>query len=126
MSRFLTDTNVFSKIFGNNLPVKQFIESLDTAIDATIYIECLQGSKSNTEKRIIEKYLQRFPLLPITPATSVKAIELIRNFSNSHGLLLPDAFIAASALENELTIVTYNINDFRFIDGLKYQMPHVE
>jgi hypothetical protein len=125
VSQFLPDTNVFSKIFGNNLLVKQFVESLDAAIDATIYIECLQGSKSNREKRVIEKYLMRFPLLPITSASSIRAIELIRNYSNSHGLMLPDALIAATALENDLAVVTYNIDDFKFIQGLKYLEPAV-
>ncbi|MGI8883418.1 MAG: hypothetical protein ACR2IA_04135, partial [Pyrinomonadaceae bacterium] len=75
MSQFLPDTTVFSNIFGNNLLVKQFVESLDAVIDATIYIECIQGSKSNHEKRVIEKYLTRFPLLPITSETSAKAIK---------------------------------------------------
>ena len=125
MSQFLPDTNVFSKIFGNNLLVKQFVESLDAVIDATVYIECLQGSKSNHEKRVIEKYLMRFPLLPLTPALSGKAIELIRSYSNSHGLLLADALIAATALENDLTVVTYNIGDFQFINGLKYLKPTI-
>jgi len=125
VSQFLPDTNVFSKIFGNNLLVKQFVESLDAVIDATIYIECIQGSKSNHEKRVIEKYLTRFPLLPITSETSAKAIKLIRNYSNSHGLLLPDALIAATALENDLTVVTFNINDFKFIGGLKTLKPAI-
>ena len=39
MSQFLPDTNVFSKIFGNNLLVKQIVESLDAVIDTTVYIE---------------------------------------------------------------------------------------
>ena len=105
--------------------VKQFVESLDAVIDATIYIECIQGSKSNHEKRVIEKYLTRFQLLSITSQSSLKAIELIRTYSNSHGLLLPDALIAATALENDLTVVTYNVGDFKFIDGLKYLEPSV-
>ena len=125
MSKFLPDTNVFSKIFGNDLRVKQFVESLDAVIDATIYIECIQGSKSNHEKRVIEKYLTRFQLLSITSQSSLKAIELIRTYSNSHGLLLPDTLIAATALENDLTVVTYNVGDFKFIDGLKYLESNV-
>lgn len=125
MNQFLPDTNVFSKIFGNNLVVKNYVESLDCLIDTTIYIECIQGSKSNQEKRVIEKYLTRFPLLPITQQSSTKAIELIRNYSNSFGLLLPDALIAATALENDLTILTYNVSDFQFIQDLKWQKPNV-
>lgn len=125
MNEFLPDTNVLSKIFKGDLLVTQYVENLDAVIDATIYIECLQGSKSNHEKRVIEKYLTRFPLLPITPTSSLKAVELIRNYSNSHGLLLPDALIAATALENDLTIVTYNVDDFKFIQNLKWLKPLV-
>ncbi len=125
MSEFLIDTNVFSRIFKGDLKVTQFVENLEAIIDTTIYIECIQGSKSNQEKRIIEKYLRKFPLLPITPEISIKAIELIRNYSNSYGLLLPDALIAATALENDLTILTYNIDDFKFIKDLKWQKPPI-
>lgn len=125
MSLFLPDTNVFSKIFGNNPTVRQFIESLDAVIDATVYIECVQGSKSNHEKRLIKKYLDNFPLLLITPDISQLAIKLIDVYSNSHGLLLPDALIAATALENDLTIVTYNVGDFKFIQDLKYLKPTI-
>lgn len=125
MSQYLPDTNVFSKIFGNNTLVKQFVESLNAVVDATIYIECIQGSKSNHEKRRIKKYLDNFSLLLITPEISQRAMDLIDTYSNSHGLMLPDALIAASALENDLTIVTYNVGDFQFIQNLKWQKPPV-
>lgn len=125
MSEYLPDTNVLSKVFKGDLSATRYVENLDAVIDTTVYFECLQGSKSNYEKRVIEKYLTRFSLLPITPASSIKAIELIRSYSNSHGLLLPDALIAASALENDLTIVTYNGGDFKFIQDLKWMKPPV-
>ncbi len=121
----IVDTNVFSKVFTNNPAVKTYVENLNAVIDTTIYIECLQGSKSNQEKQLIKKYLDNFPLLPITPRISELAIELIDAYSNSHGLLLADALIAATALENDLTVVTYNIDDFKFIGGLKYSKPTV-
>jgi predicted nucleic acid-binding protein len=125
VSRFLPDTNVFSKIFGGNSFVRQFVESLDAVVDATVYIECVQGSKSNYEKRQIKNYLDNFPLLLITPDISKRAISLIDSYSNSFGLLLPDALIAATALENDLTIVTYNIDDFKFIGDLRWLKPPV-
>lgn len=125
MSEFLPDTNVFSRIFKGDLAVTQHVENLDAAIDTTVYIECIQGSKSNQEKRIIEKYLQKFPPFTITPQSSAIAINLNRNYSNSYGLLLPDALIAATALENDLTVITYNVGDFRFIKDLKRQKPTV-
>lgn len=125
MIEYLPDTNVFSRVFKGDLAVTEFVGNLEAVIDATIYIECLQGSKSNQEKRIIKKVLDNFPLLPITPRISERATKLIDRYSNSHGLLLGDALIAATALENDLTVVTYNIDDFKFIDGLKYLKPTV-
>lgn len=119
------DTNVFSQIFKGNSPVKQFVENIGAAIDATVYIECIQGSKSNQEKHGVKKYLDNFALIQITPNISQLAIKLIDDYSNSHGLLLADALIAASALENNLTVVTYNANDFNFIQDLKLFKPLV-
>jgi len=57
----LVDTNVFSEIFKSNLPVKQYVETLTAGVDTTIYVECLQGQKSNSEKQRIKKYLANFP-----------------------------------------------------------------
>src|SRR5437870_4379045 len=123
MAEFLVDTNVLSRIFTGDKNVKQFIEALDVAVCTVVYVECLQGSKSNREKRIVESYLARFEFCNLTFNISAQTIDLIRTYSNTHGLLLADALIAATCLDRDLTLVTYNINDFRFIQGLKYLKP---
>ena len=66
MAEFLVDTNVLSRIFTGDKNVKQFIEDLDAAVCTVVYVECLQGSKSNGEKRIVESYLARFELCHLT------------------------------------------------------------
>ena len=121
----LTDTNVFSEIFQGQADVKKFVEGVENSVDATVYVECLQGSKSNREKQIIKKYLSRFPIFYHTPNISKRTIALIDQYSNTHGLLLPDAQIAAVCLEYDLTLITYNVGDFKFIDGLKWLKPTV-
>lgn len=125
MIEYLIDTNVFSKIFRGDFTVTNFVANLEAAIDTTIYIECLQGSKSNQEKNTIKKVLDNYLIFSITPDISELAVELIDNYSNTHGLLLADALIAATALENDLTVVTYNIGDFDFIKDLKVLKPVV-
>ena len=125
MSKFLIDTNVFSEVFKGNPYTTNFIESIDSLIDTTVYIECIQGSKSNVEKTFIKNYLATFPMLSLTYEISELAIRLIDRYSNSHGLFLPDALIAATALDNDLAIVTYNTKDFMFIDGLDCQVPEI-
>lgn len=81
--------------------------------------------KSNREKQIVEGYLGRFELCHLTSDISARTIDLIRTYSNTHGLLLADALIAATCLEGNLTLVTYNIVDFQFVQGLKYLKPSV-
>ena len=121
----LTDTNIFSEVFKGNVAVKNFIESYENSVDSTVYVECLQGSKANREKQIIKKYLSRFPIFYHTPSISKLTISLIDQYSNTHGLLLPDAQIAAVCLEYDLTLLTYNIGDFKFINGLNWIKPTV-
>jgi len=125
MAEFLIDTNVLSRIFTGDKNVKDFIETLDAAVCTVVYVECLQGSKSNREKRIVESYLTRFELNQITFYISTRTIDLIRTYSNTHGLLLADALIAATCLDSNLKLVTYNVNDFHFIQNLEFLTPPV-
>lgn len=116
---YLADTNVILAVLKGDSNIKQSVEQNQIAIDTTVYIECLQGSKSNRDKEVIRKYLSRFRIYHHTPEMSAKAISLINLYSNTHGLLLPDAQIAATCLVNGLTLLTFNTRDFRYIDGLK-------
>jgi len=50
-------------------------------------------------------------------------IELVRTYSKSHGLMFGDAIIAATCLENDLILITYNVRDFQFIGKLKVLKP---
>ena len=119
------DTNVFFEIFKGNREIKEFVEGFENSIDTTVYVECLQGSKGNREKQIIKKYLSHFTIFYHTPVISKRTIDLIERYSNSRGLLLPDAQIAAVCLENDLTLITHNIDDFKFIVGLRLLKPHI-
>lgn len=125
MNGYLLDTNIFSEIFKANKSVTQQVGELgpDVFIDITVYIECLQGSKSNSEKRQIKRFLESFPLIPYNTDQSRLAVDLIDQYSNSHGLLLGDALISASALSFGLTIFTFNYVDFQFIQGLQCLCP---
>lgn len=48
---------------------------------------------------------------------------MIDTYSNSQGLLLADAIIAATALQYDLVLVTDNTKDFQFIKDLKILKP---
>ncbi|MCQ3975644.1 MAG: type II toxin-antitoxin system VapC family toxin, partial [Anaerolineae bacterium] len=47
------------------------------------------------------------------------AVDLLRRYRLSHGLLIADALIAATALSLDTPLVTKNQRDCRFIAGLR-------
>ncbi|CAN5133966.1 type II toxin-antitoxin system VapC family toxin [soil metagenome] len=123
MIEYLIDTNIFIAILKGDAKLKLFIESLACALDTTVYAELIQGSKNKSEVHRIEKYLTRFDLIHFNRQISQKTLELVRNYSKSHNLMFADAIIAATCLENDLTLLTYNVKDFRFINQLKFLKP---
>lgn len=67
---------------------------------------------------ILQQFLQRFQILQISEQTSERGIDLLTQYNLSHGLLIPDALIAATAITLDHLFVTKNQRDFRFISEL--------
>lgn len=86
-------------------------------------LNLIQGAKNKREVEQIEKALRQFEILHFNEDTSQRTIDLIRTYSKSHGLMFGDAIISAVALEHGLELVTLNAKHFRFIKGLKIQVP---
>ena len=66
--------------------------------------------------------------LPVSAAASQRAVTLLHTYGLTHGLGIPDALIAATALEGDHTLVTSNRRHLRFIAGVRleqapYRLP---
>jgi len=81
-------------------------------------MELIVGCLNKTELHDLELFLRRFQVLKITDQISDKAVDLLKQYRLSHGLLIADALIAATALEHGEPFITKNQRDFRFITGL--------
>ncbi len=123
MDKVIVDTNIFAAIFGDDAALKFQVDQYHKAVNTIIYLELIQGSKSKTEVQRIEKYLRNFTLLHFDVNDSQCAINLVRTYSGSHGLLLADAMIAATCLEQKYSLMTLNVRDFHFINGLQLIKP---
>lgn len=123
MASSLADTNIFIAIFNGDRRVKELLKADRPVISTVVYLELIQGSKNKAEVRKIENLLGFFEVLHFDSAIAIRSIELIRQYSKSHGLLLADAVIAATCLENDLKLITFNAKDFRFIKGLEVEVP---
>jgi predicted nucleic acid-binding protein len=88
------------------------------ATSAVTQMELIVGCRNKTELHDLEIFLRRFQLLKITDQISDKAVDLLQQYRLSHGLLIADALIAATALQHGEPLITKNQRDFRFIAGL--------
>ncbi len=92
-------------------------------VNSIIEMELLQGAHNKHELRMIEKKLNTFTRLDMQQDIFDLAIRLLRKYGLSHGLMLPDAVIAATAVFYNIPLLTYNRKDFRFIPDI--QLPEI-
>lgn len=88
------------------------------AVSAVTQMELIVGCRNKAELQALEQFLKRFRILRIDETISDKAVELLRQYRLSHGLLIADALIAATALSWGCPLVSKNQRDYRFIAGL--------
>ena len=88
------------------------------AVSVVTQMELFVGCRNKAELQQIERFLKRFILLKLTEQVTDKAIDLLRQYRLSHGLLIADALIAATAIASGAAFVSKNQRDYQFIAGL--------
>ena len=116
----LLDTNVLIEILKGDAETKVRVEALGGPLATSVIsaMELFYGARDKTEVTRLECFLGLFRVVRIDEAISLRGVALVRGYAKSHGLDIPDALIAATALEKGLSLLTYNRKDFRFIPGL--------
>lgn len=124
----LIDTNILIELFKGNAEVLHELEAIapqNIALSAVTAMELYCGALNKLEMQRIKKNLASFQLQHVTQNISERSIELITRYAKSHGLQIPDAIIAATAMELSTPLFTFNTKDFRFIDGLQLYTPPI-
>jgi predicted nucleic acid-binding protein len=105
--------------------VEQALLSLEGAevrgplrISVITEMERIVGCRNGLELRRLDAFLRRYVVVPLDPVVSELAAHLLRRYRLSHGLLIADSLIAATALHGNHALLTSNRRDFRFIEGL--------
>src|SRR5262245_56395661 len=86
-------------------------------ISVVTQMELMVGCRNKREWRLLERFLRRFRIVTLNEAISDSGVSLLRRYRLSHGLLIADALIAATALTVASPLVTKNQRDYRFIEG---------
>ena len=123
MAPVIVDSDVLIDVSRGDLAAISLVTNLESsggiAISSITAMELIIGCSNKQELARVEKFLARFVLLHLTEQISEHAIDLLRTFKLSHGLLIADALIASTAIVSEMNLVTNNQRDFRFIEGLE-------
>ena len=123
MSLALVDTDILidaAAHLAEAVECLKYLERQSTLmVCAVTEMELLVGCRNKAELQKTDRLLERFQVVSLNEQISVIAVELIRKYRLSHGLLLADALIAATALALECDFITKNQRDYRFMENLK-------
>ena len=118
----LVDTDILIDA-GHNVEqaltcLKQYEHQATLTISIITKMELVVGCRDKRELRDTEKFLCRFRLLNLNENISEKADNLLLQYRLSHGLLIADALIAATAITWDCPLISKNQCDYRFITEL--------
>ena len=117
--QLLVDTDILIDV-ANNIStaidrLKLEAQSLSLVVSVITQIKLIVGCRNKTELQYLKKFLQDYELIAIDESVSIKATELVENYRLSHGLLIHDALIAATAITRNIPLLSKNQKDYRFI-----------
>ena len=120
----LIDSDVLVWLTRGHVGAAQRLHAINHwRISAVTYMELAQGCRDKAELARLKKGLaaRGTEIVPITPAISERAAELIDSLALSHGMRLADALIGATAIEIQATLLTANVKHFATVEGLEIE-----
>lgn len=120
--RAIIDTDVLIDAGRDDKEALACLQQIEDRSSLTISVitqmELIVGCRNRAELHALERFLRRFQVIKLSEQISDYAVDLLTRYRLSHGLLIPDSLIAATALTLRISFVTKNQRDYRFIEGL--------
>ncbi len=118
----LCDTNIFIQAFNGDQKTTVTLSEIgleNILLSSVTVMELYQGMGNKNELAQMKSRIKYFDVLEIDLESSRLAVALVEQYNLSHGLVIPDALIAASAITHNIDLFTYNEKDFKFLPGVK-------
>jgi predicted nucleic acid-binding protein len=119
----LVDTDILIDTGRKGTEAVDYLEHMEQqttlGVSVITQMELMVGCRNKRELRVLERFLRRFSIVTLNEAIAATGVTLLRQYRLSHGLLIADALIAATALTIASPLVTKNQRDYRFIEGLE-------
>ena len=112
---YLVDTNILIYYFNNDIP-KDSVDKIEEIFSQHFNISIItkmeflgfRGHNENSFKQA-KSFIMNANAIGLDHVISDRVVDIRR----SHNIKLPDAIIAATAIENDLILVTRNTDDFK-------------
>jgi tRNA(fMet)-specific endonuclease VapC len=123
--RYLVDTNVLVDVTRGSSAAADYLDSLgaDWSISMITCLELLAGARTQRETDRLDLVLGGYRAIPPSEDIALRAYDLMKTYTRSHGLHPLDALIAATALEVGLRLTSKNRKHFQMISGLDLEVP---
>lgn len=124
--RYILDTNTVIDYIGDKLPQNSAL-AMDKVVNdelnisIIVKIETLGFNGEDSEMQKLKDFLSLAKTYYVDDLTAEKTIDLRKTYRK---LKLGDAIIAATALANNLTLISRNTKDFEDISGLTCINPY--
>ena len=84
-------------------------------------MELLQGAKNKEHHHYVKDFIHefRFSILPLTENIGHRALIYVEEYALSSHMRAGDAMIAATTVENNLTLVSSNVKHFKAVNELQ-------
>ena len=119
------DTDIFIWVQRGNAKAARIMQNSEFRyLSIQTYMELLQGAKNKTHHKHIKDFLTtyNFIILPFSENIGHRASIYLEEYALSSGMRAGDAIIAATAVENNLRLVSGNAKHFRMIKDLKLKV----
>jgi predicted nucleic acid-binding protein len=120
MTTFLLDTCVIIDYLRDRDEAAELIDRASgrPAVSVITVAEVLAGARTATEQRGIENLLHQLVVRDVDLEIAGLGGAYCRRYGPSHGVLIPDALIAATAQVHGARLVTRNARRFPMLDEL--------
>ena len=122
---YLIDSDVLIDVSRGRAAALEYIDGLPEgwAISQVSALELIVGARDNRDLRDIDSFLSAYVVVPLRSSTGTRAYELLKRYAKSNGLHVFDSPVAATAIEEGLTLVTKNRKHFGMIEALNLAVP---
>jgi len=120
LEKIVLDTNILIEILKGNKTIIKKLELLSTdfVISSITVMELYYGALNKAELFQLKKFISLFKVIEVNENISSISTELIFQYAKSHNLAIPDSLIASTAISIDSKLLTLNLKDFKYIDGL--------